>query len=99
MFCYSACYKSALLGTFSKARRGRQRGRGKAKELMGRTIASTCVNFVHLKPSSAKQQREIARICVSRTETETAIFLNFHLELNTAYVSYAEVKVWHRKRR
>ena len=52
------------LETLSKPRRGRQRGHGKTKELMGRTIARH-VRFKTLYisyPSRAKQQREITTI-------------------------------------
>ena len=33
-----------------------------------------------------------------RTETATANYLNFHLELNASFVRYAEVEAWRRMR-
>ena len=54
------------LGTLSKPRRRRQRGHGKTKDLIGRTIAQH-VRFKTLyisQPSYAKQQRKITTICV-----------------------------------
>ena len=51
--------------TLSKPRRRRQRGHGKTKDLIGRTIAQH-VRFKNLyisKSSYAKQQREITTIC------------------------------------
>ena len=34
-----------------------------------------------------------------RTETATADYFNFHLELNASFIRYAEVEVWRRMRR
>ena len=34
-----------------------------------------------------------------RTETATANYFNFHLELNASFMRYAEVEVWCRMRR
>ena len=34
-----------------------------------------------------------------RTETATANYFNFHLELNASFICYAEVEVWCRMRR
>ena len=54
------------VGTLSKPRRRRQRGPGKTKDLIGRTIVQH-VRFKTLyisQPSYAKQQREIPTICV-----------------------------------
>ena len=55
-----------IVWTLSKPRWRRQQGRGKTKDLIGRTIAQH-VRFKTLyisKPSYAKQQHEIATICV-----------------------------------
>ena len=55
-----------ILGTLSKPRRRRQRGHGKTRDIIGRTIAQ----HVRIKtlynswPSYAQQQREITTICV-----------------------------------
>ena len=52
-----------IIGTLSKPRRRRQRGHGKTKDMMGRTIAQHVRLYIS-EPSYAKQQREITTICV-----------------------------------
>jgi len=81
------------LGSLSKQRRRRQRGRQKIKGLMSKTIG------VHVRykslyislASSAKHQREMTNFCAFYgTWTTTANFSHFHLELY-AIVAYS---VW-----
>ena len=80
-----------IIATLSKPRRRRQRGHGKTKDLMSRTIAQHVRLYIS-EPSYTKQQREI-------TKTATANYFNFHLELNASFLRYGEVKVWRRMRR
>jgi len=81
-----------LVGSFSKPRRRRRRERRQTKGLMSRTIA------VHVRfeswyislPSSAKQQREMTKLCVfGRTRTTMVNFWYLLLELNAVGICLA----------
>jgi len=81
------------IGSLSKPARRRQRDRHQTKGLMSETIAVHVryKSFYISLASSAKQQREMTKICVVyETWTRTANFSYFHLELN-AVVAYVTV--------
>ena len=85
---YSNRVPSFTLGSLSKPRRRRQRERHQTEGLMSKTMA------VHVRykslPSSAKQQREMTKLCVVYgTWTTTANFSYFHLELNAVIAHLA----------
>ena len=86
-------YWKLFPATLSKARRRRQRGRHQTKGLMSQTIAVHVQHkslYIYLL-SSAKQQREMTKICgVHETRTTPANISHFHLELN-AVVAYRAV--------
>ena len=67
---------------------------------MGRTIASTCVFKVCSFQSCLPQNNNVESQNLRRlqTETATANYFYFHLELNAASIRYAEVELWRRKR-
>ena len=72
---------------------------GKAKDLIGRTIAQQArfKIFLHFLTVLCKTiHHDLRRL---RTETATANYFNFHLELNASFIRYAEVEVWCRMRR
>ena len=77
-----------LLGSLSKPRRRREGERHQTKGLMRKRIAAH-VRYKSLYitlPSSAKQQREMTKFCV------TANFSYFHLELNAVVVYLASAR-------
>ena len=71
---------SKMARTLSKPRRRRQRGHGKTKDLIGRTIAQH--NVVHFLAVPGKtttwNHHNLRRL---QTETATANYFHFHLEL------------------
>ena len=85
---------SQIFGTLSKPRRRRQRGHGKTKDLIGRTIAQ----HVHFKtlyiswPSYAKQQHEITTICVV-SEPKPRRQIIFISIWNSTLLSYVTLKL------
>ena len=90
-----------LLGIFSKSRRRRQRGHGKTKDLMGKTMVQLvcfqlCTFFSRLLQKTTWNHQNFRRL---RMETTTANYFNFYLKLNAAQRRYTEVEMWRRKRR
>ena len=84
--------RCALIRTLSKPRRRRQRGHGKTKDTMGRTIAQH-VRFLHfwafLCKTTTWHHHNLRRL---RTETATANYFNFYLELGTQ--RFFDTKCW-----
>ena len=87
-----------ILGTLSKPRRRRQRGHGKTKDMMGRTIAQHVRLYIS-EPSYAKQQREITTICVVCEPKPRRQIIFISIWNNASFIRYAEVEVWRRMRR
>ena len=89
-----------MIRTLSKPRRRRQRGHGKTKDTMGRTIAQH-VRFFISELSYAKQQRDITTICVvcePKPRRQIILISIWNLELNASLIPNAEVEVWRRMR-
>ena len=78
----------------------RQRGHGKTKDIMVRTIAQLMRLYIS-EPSYAKQQREITTICVvcePKPRRQIILISIWNLELNASLIPNAEVEVWRRMR-
>ena len=75
-----------IIGTLSKPRRQRQGGRGRTKDLMGRTIASTCLlklcSFHSRPPQNDNVQSQ--KLVSSAGGNRDSKLIYFHLELKAA---------------
>ena len=76
------------------------RTRKKRSNWQNNSSARAFHNFVHFLAVPCKtttwNHHNLRRL---RTETATANYFNFHLELNTSFLRDAEVEVWRRMRR
>ena len=78
----------------------RQRGHGKTKDIIGRTIAQHVRLYIS-EPYNAKQQCEIPTICVvcePKPRRQIILISIWNLELNASLIPNAEVEVWRRMR-